>query len=52
MEQTPDFTNPPIVEFVLGVQFAPLENIRRGIWGCSESILEEVDGLWLAMSHR
>lgn len=37
MEQTPDFANPPIVEFVLGVQFAPLENLTTGhlglFWG-------------------
>ncbi len=33
MEQTPDFTNPPIVEFVLGVQFAPLENMTTGHLG-------------------
>ena len=33
MEQTPNFTNPPIVEFVLGVQFAPLENMTTGHLG-------------------
>ena len=33
MEQTPDFTYPPIIEFVLGVQFAPLENMTTGHLG-------------------
>ena len=33
MEQTPDFAHPPIVEFVLGVQFAPLENMTTGHLG-------------------
>ncbi len=33
MEQTPDFANPPIVEFVLGIQFAPLENFTTGHLG-------------------
>lgn len=33
MEQTPDFAKPPIVEFVLGAQFAPLENFTTGHFG-------------------
>ncbi len=33
MEQTPDFRKPPIVEFVLGAQFAPLENFTSGHFG-------------------
>lgn len=32
-EPTPDFANPPIVEFVLGAQFAPLENFNTGHFG-------------------
>ena len=33
MHQTPDFTKPPIIEFVLGVQFAPLVNMTTGHFG-------------------
>lgn len=33
MEQTPDFAKPPIVEFVLGAQFVPLENFSTGHFG-------------------
>jgi hypothetical protein len=33
MEPTPDFAKPPIVEFVLGAQFAPLENFTTGHFG-------------------
>lgn len=33
MEQTPDFAKPPIIEFVLGAQFAPLENFATGHFG-------------------
>lgn len=33
MEKTPDFASPPIIEFVLGAQFAPLENFTTGHFG-------------------
>jgi uncharacterized protein (TIGR04255 family) len=32
-ERTPDFAKPPVVEFVLGAQFAPLENFNTGHFG-------------------
>ncbi len=33
MVLTPDFANPPVIEFVLGVQFSPLENLTTGHFG-------------------
>lgn len=33
MSSTPTFRNPPVVEFVLGVQFAPLVNLTAGHFG-------------------
>jgi hypothetical protein len=33
MAKTPDFVSPPIIEFVLGAQFAPLENFTSGHFG-------------------
>lgn len=33
MSDTPTFTNPPVVEFVLGVQFAPLTKLTAGHFG-------------------
>lgn len=33
MIETPTFKNPPVVEFVLGVQFSPLANLSAGHFG-------------------
>ncbi len=33
MNQTPTYKNPPVVEFVLGVQFSPLSKLRAGHFG-------------------
>lgn len=33
MSQTPTFKNPPVVEFVLGVQFSPLAKLTAGHFG-------------------
>lgn len=33
MSDTPTYSNPPVVEFVLGVQFSPLEKLASGHYG-------------------
>lgn len=46
MEITPTFLNPPVVEFVLGVQFSPLDEFTSAHFGLFWSRLNQASAEW------